>query len=208
MHFIQKKLLKLAEEHNLGRLSYREIGKLIGETHPQTVKHHLGQLEQRNLIQSNAEGKTIRKTIIDNDMLSIPILGVADCGTATFFAEENIEGYLRVSPKIISPREGLYALKAVGNSMNSANVRGKAIEDGDYAIIDGRITNPENKDYVVSVIDGLCNIKKFVKDELYNQIVLVSESLQDYPPIYIHPEETQYFVCGKVIDVIKKPPTS
>lgn len=206
MHKIQEKLLKLAAQQNLGRLSYREIGRHIGEFHPQKVKYHLEQLERRGLIRSNAEGTTIRKTGVDKEIFSIPILGSADCGPATFFAEENIEGYLRISTKIVQPTEGLYALRAVGNSMNRANVKGKAIEDGDYAIIDSNVKSPENNTYVVSVIGGVCNIKKFVRDDMHNQVVLMSESSLDFPPIYIHPEETDYFVSGKVVDVIKGPP--
>jgi SOS-response transcriptional repressor LexA len=205
MHAIQEKLLKIASQYNLGRMSYREIGKLVGESHPQKVKYHLEQLEQNKLIQSNAEGTAIKKTAIDKGIISIPIMGSADCGPATIFADENIEGYLRVSSKLVSVKKGLYALKAVGNSMNQAKVKGKTLEDGDYAIIDSKDTDPKNNDYVVSVIGGVCNIKKFVKDTANHQIVLLSESSQDFPPIHIHPDETSYFVCGKVVDVIKKP---
>lgn len=207
MHPLQEKLLKLAEERNLGRMSYREIGKMIGETHPQKVKHHLEQLERKNLIRPSDDGTLIRKTILEVDMFSIPILGAANCGPANIFADENIEGYLRVSPKLIDPRDGLYALRAVGDSMNKANIKGKSIEDQDFVIVDARVQAPQNNDYVVSVINGLCNVKKFLKDELHQQIVLMSESSQDLPPIYIHPEEVDYFICGRVYDVIKKPPT-
>lgn len=205
MHPIQKKLLKLVDEYNLGRLSYREIGKLIGESHPQKVKHHLEQLEQRQLIKSNNEGKTIKKTVSSKELVSIPILGTADCGPASFFADQNIEGYLRVSTKIIPKAEDLFALRAVGDSMNEADINNKSIEDGDYAIIDSRHRSPSNNEYVVSVIDGACNIKKFVRDDVNKVVVLVSESDREFPPIYIHPEETEYLVCGKVVDVIKKP---
>ncbi len=207
MHPIQEKLLELAAQHNLGRLSYREIAKMVGESHPQKIKHHLEQLEQRELIQSNADGTTIRKTGSDKDIFSVPILGSADCGPATFYADENVEGYLRVSTRILSPKDGLYALKAVGNSMNMAKVNHKSIEDGDYAIVDSKQRAPNNNEYVVSVIGGVCNIKKFVKDDVNKQVVLISESNQNFPPIHIHPDETEYFVCGKVIDVIKKPST-
>ena len=41
MHPLQDKLLNVAAERNLGRLSYRVIGKLIGEEHPQKVKEFL-----------------------------------------------------------------------------------------------------------------------------------------------------------------------
>lgn len=205
MHPIQAKLLQLSSQHNLGRLSYREIGRLIDEKHPQKIKYHLQQLEQKHVVQSNLEGTTIKKTREDKGIFSIPILGSADCGPATVFADENIEGYLRISSRLMKARKGLYALKAIGNSMNRAVISGKTLENGDYAIIDSTVRDPANNNYVVSVIDGVCNIKKFIKDKQNQQVVLLSESTQDFPPIYIHPEETDYFVTGKVINVIKKP---
>lgn len=205
MHPIQDKLLGLATERNLGRLSYREIGKLIGEKHPQKIKYHLELLERRGLIRSTADGITVSKTNTDENFLSIPIVGAANCGPATIFADENIEGYLRVSAKLIRRQEGLYALKAVGDSMNRANVRGKNIEHGDYVIVDSKVKAPQKNDYVVSVIGGVCNIKKFVRDNSNQQIILLSESSREFPPIYIHPDDTDYIVCGKLIDIMKTP---
>ena len=207
MHPIQDKLLNVAAERNLGRLSYREIGRLIGEDHPQKIKYHLALLERRGLIQLTADGISIAKTKTDERIVSIPILGAADCGPATIFADENIEGYLRISAKLIRPRDGLYALRAVGDSMNRANVAGKTIEHGDFAIVDSKVNAPQTNDYVVSIIGGVCNIKKFVKDESRQQIMLLSESSREFPPIYIHPDETNYFVSGKVVDVLKGPQT-
>jgi SOS-response transcriptional repressor LexA len=205
MHPLQQKLLKVAAARNLGQLSFREIGKLIGEEHPQKVKHHLKQLEKKGLIRSIAEGVAIKKTGNQDGIVSIPILGAADCGPATIFAEENVEGYLRISRRLISFSAGLFALRAVGNSMNNASIKGKNLENGDYTIIDSRVRDPENDDYVVSIIGGVCNIKKFIKDTKNKQIVLLSESTQDLPPIHIHPEEAGYFVSGRVVDVVKSP---
>lgn len=205
MHPIQQKLLELAAHHNLGQLSFREIGKLIDEGHPQKIKHHLEQLEKKGLIQSIGEGIAIKKTGRDDGIVSIPILGAADCGPATIFADENVEGYLRVSRRLISFSSGLFALRAVGNSMNNASIRGKSLEDGDYAIIDSRVRDPGTNDYVVSIIGGVCNIKKFIKDTKNKQIVLLSESTQDLPAIHIHPDEADYFVSGRVVDVVKRP---
>ena len=91
--------------------------------------------------------------------------------------------------------------------MNRANVAGKTIEHGDFAIVDSKVNAPQTNDYVVSIIGGVCNIKKFVKDESRQQIMLLSESSREFPPIYIHPDETNYFVSGKVVDVLKGPQT-
>lgn len=209
MHIIQKKLLELCKARNLGGMTLREIGKLVGEIYPQKIKHHLVQLEKRGLIKINKERgliKHVEPMGRTSGLLSIPILGTANCGEATIFADECIESYLRVSPKVLRKKStSLFAIKAVGNSMNRAEVNGQSIIEGDYVIIDKDEQSPENNDYVLSIIDGAANIKKFVRDKKNNQVVLLSESTQDYPPIYIHEKDfSDYIINGKVIQVIKK----
>ena len=50
MHVIQKQILKISGRNDLGKLSLRQIGKLIGqESYPQKVKHHLLQLEKNQM---------------------------------------------------------------------------------------------------------------------------------------------------------------
>jgi len=66
------------------------------------------------------------------------------------------------------------------------------------------VKTPENGEYVLSVIDGLANIKKFYLDQEHQQVMLVSESTKDYPPIIIGENEIgQYVLSGKVVEVIK-----
>lgn len=79
-----------------------------------------------------------------------------------------------------------------------------AIEDGDYVIVDSGNINAKNGDYVVSVIDGLANIKKYLWDNKNLRILLVSESTHNYPPIFIH-EDDNFLINGKIIQVIKNP---
>lgn len=213
MHEIQEKLLKLAGEMNLFNLSLLEIGRRIGVLSAQKIKHHLQQLEKRGLIRIDAGTGHIEKTkagsvqseLKNAQLLAIPILGSANAGPALMNAEENIEGYLRVSSTIVgrTRTKGLYALRVKGPSMNKAMLEGKKIEDGDYVIVDSNNRSPKNGDIVLSVIDRMANIKRFHFDERHNQIVLVSDSTQDFPPIYIDPSD-DYLVNGKVIQVIKK----
>jgi repressor LexA len=206
MHPIQEKILKLASKQDIAKLSLRNLGSLVEEDHPQKIKHHLSQLLKKGLLDFKSS-KTFRQ--IENGLVAVPILGSADCGPATLFANENIEGYLRISSKLLKFKPGLFALKAVGNSMNEAKVNGnKKIENGDYVIVDSTIKEPSNKDYVVSIIDGMANIKRFIKDLTHKQVVLMSESSHNYPPIYISPSEESYLVNGRVVDVIKKPSLS
>jgi len=208
MHPIQEKLLKCIETQNISDMTLREIGTLIKEPLPQKIKHHLEQLEKKGFISYNRKTKAITRTITKSKtvspFVSVPIIGAANCGPATIFANENIEGYLKISKNILSKCKNIFALKAQGLSMNNANINGLSIEDGDYLIIDSDYRSPRNGDVVLSVIDDMANIKKYVFDEENNQIVLVSQSTKNIPPIYVH-EDDSFMVNGKVIQVIKKP---
>ena len=208
MHNIQEKLLQVMQNKNLNGMTLREIGEMIGEKFPQKVKHHLDQLQKRGLVKIDKTKKTIMKSIggaIKNtQLISIPIVGAANCGPATIFANENIEGYLKISKTILRKFKNIFAIRAQGLSMNRAMVGGNTIEDGDYLLVDSDQTSPSSGDIVLSVIDDMANIKKYVWDEANNQIVLVSESTKDIPPIYIH-EDDSFMINGKVIQVIKKP---
>lgn len=208
MHIVQEKILKLLEEKNIDGLTLREIGDLIDEKFPQKIKHHLDQLEKKGFIVSDKKTKSIQKKshslMSNSSIISVPIVGAANCGPATIFANENIEGYIKISKNLLKKCKNIFAIRAQGLSMNKSTINGKSIEDGDYLIIDSSDTSPSNGDIVLSIIDDMANIKKYVWDEENNQIVLVSESTKDIPPIYIH-EDDSFMINGKVIQVIKKP---
>lgn len=208
MHPIQEKLLKLLDQKILKDMTLRDIGTLIKEPLPQKIKHHLEQLEKKGFIKYDRRNKTISKIKLGSKIMSpfvsVPVIGSANCGPATIFANENIEGYLKISKNILNKCKNVFAIKAQGLSMNKSNINGMSIEDGDYLIIDSDYRTPRNGDVVLSVIDDMANIKKYVFDEENNQIVLVSQSTKDIPPIYIH-EDDSFMINGKVIQVIKKP---
>ncbi len=208
MHKIQENIIEILQNKNLSGMTLREIGELVGEKFPQKIKHHLDQLVKRGLIKIDKTTKTISRAaagaVKNTQLISIPIVGMANCGPATIFANENIEGYLRISKSILRKFKNIFAIRAQGISMNRAQVNGQTIEDGDYLLVDSEQTDPRNGDIVLSVIDDMANIKKYVWDEANNQIVLVSQSTKDIPPIYIH-EDDSFMINGKVIQVIKKP---
>ncbi len=211
MHPIQEKILVLAKKLNLKDKSLREIGELVGCVGaPQKIKHHLQQLEKKGFIQFLGEGNAIRR-LGDNlkkvgALISVPILGAANCGEANLFADDNVDGYLKVSPGLLKKKDNIFAIRASGFSMNRASVNGEAIDEGDYVIVDSENKNPSNGDYVLSIIDGVANIKKFSLDKGRETIILSSESSKDYPPIYIHRDDAQYYhIGGRIMQVIKKP---
>lgn len=209
MHPTQKRILQLISERGFTVPSLRGLGRLIGIDSAQKVKHHVEQLERKGLLVYDRENKTLKlakgRGTIGTSLILVPIVGAANAGPAALFADVNLEGYLKISSKLI-PQRKLFAIRVEGNSMNQSNINGKTMEDGDYVIIDPQTKNPHNGDYVLSVIDEVANIKRYYFEKESNQVALVSESTQNYPPIYIHPQEAQsYLVNGKVIQVIKKP---
>lgn len=207
MHTLQEKMLKVIDEKNIGRLTLRQIGDLVGETLPQKVKHHLSQLERKGFILIDKKNKKIsrisNKAKAGELFISIPIVGSANCGPATIYADQNIEGYLKISKRLAPNRKSVFAIKAEGNSMNKADIDGKNIEPGDYVIIDSENITPHDNEYVVSIIDGMANIKKYKIDRKNSRIALLSESTQEYAPIFIHKND-DFRINGKVVDVVKK----
>lgn len=215
MHKIQQQILEVAQEKNLGQHTLREIGSFIGESSPQKIKHHLLQLQAKGLIKIDKVKGLIKKTkqeweIMSGNakILSIPILGAGNAGPATIFAETNIEGFLKISSSLLAaPKKEvhrLFALKVVGHSMNRAKIKDKYIEDGDYVVVDADDKEVKNNDIVLSIIDGMANIKKFFIDRENQQVVLMSVSTKEFPPIYLHAADN-FMISGKVVQVIKKP---
>jgi len=205
MHIIQEKLLKELNRKSLSGMTLRGIGSLVGEKSAQKIKHHLTQLSKRGFIAYNPVKREIKKAqkISKEGFVSLPIVGAANCGPATIFAEENITGYLKVSKRLAPHGGKLFILRAEGDSMNKANINGKNIENDDFVIVDAEQKSPEPGQYIVSIIDEMANIKKFVPDTQNKRIVLKSESTNEYLPIFIH-EEDKYEISGRVVGVIKK----
>jgi SOS-response transcriptional repressor LexA len=212
MHIIQKQLLDLIATHgDFGSYSLRKMAEMIGAVgKPQTAKYHLQQLEKGGLIQMNLEEGIVKLVkrgyakASTSPIYSLPVVGSANCGPATIFAEQNIDQYLKISSSLL-PRNksNLYALIADGDSMNKAEVvAGKTIESGDFVLVDSEYLSYKDKDIVVAVIDGLATIKRYRNDRVHNRIVLEADSTDKYLPIFIH-EDDDFQLSGKVVGIIK-----
>ncbi len=220
LHPIQSKLLELSQRENLAELSLRQMAEAIGQPKesPQKIKHHLLQLQKKGFLTIDRSRGTMeragsssrlttgllkaRKTA--SRLFTLPVIGTASCGPETIFAEENFDGFLRVSSKLLgqSRPNGLYAIKASGTSMNRANVNGKSIEDGDYIVVDSKRTNAVTNDVVLAIVDDKAVVKRLIDDTANGQVVLKSDSSFDYDPIYLHPDD-KFVISGKVVAVIK-----
>lgn len=193
----------------------RAIG--ASQESPQKIKHHLLQLQKKGFLtidrmkgvmERSSSTPGWAKGILETTsrIFAVPILGTASCGPTTIFAEQNFQGFLRVSSKLVGRAKpnGLYAVKADGSSMNRAEVNGKRIEDGDLVIVDSNNKNISTKDIVLAIVDSKATIKRFIDDRINEQIVLMADSSYNYEPIHLHPTD-DFSISGKIIGVIKRP---
>lgn len=207
MHKTQLKILELSSKINVEKLTLRELGRQVDVKHPQVVLYHLSQLRKRGLLQKSSRqifDKLRRGAEKSRELLAnIPILGAANCGIATLFAQASLEDYLKISTRLL-PRgntDGYFVLRADGDSMDRAKINGKSVAEGDFLLIDSNRTNPQDGDYVLSIIDACANVKRFKYDKENERIVLASESTKKYPPIYIHKDD-DHLINGLVVSVI------
>jgi len=210
MNKIQSELLALSQRQDLSMLGLRETARLLNVKNPETIKYHLRKLREAGLLNvaSSVINRIEKNKLGSSDLITIPIRGSANCGPATHYATNDIEGYIKVSSSLLKTKNyaDLYALRATGTSMDQAHIDGKPVVDGDYVIVDGSQREAINGRYVVAVIDNLANIKKVRLDKANEQLVLLSESSDEYLPIFIHPDDShENLVSGLVVQVIRKP---
>lgn len=206
----QQKIIELAKKKDISKMGFREIGRELGIPNPQTVIYHLEQLKKKGLLYLDTKKRqrvAKPKAFVADKIFNIPVVGSANCGPAMELAQEDIQSYLKISQKSIDRNkpDGLIAVQAVGESLNKANIKGNNIEDGDYVVVDCK-QQPEDGDYVLSIINGAANFKKFFKDDKKKEVRLISESTLDIPPITLHQEEISssgYLVNGVVVRVVK-----
>lgn len=130
----------------------------------------------------------------------IPLLGLANCGAPTAFADQQFETMVKVSTKLLPTRDekGVFMVKISGESMNK-----RGLFEGDYAIIKHKdyCGSIQNGDVVLAVVNGLATIKTLV--QTVDSIILRPESTKKkYQPIFLHPDDN-FFINGKLIGVFK-----
>ncbi len=214
----QKKVLefvkKYSSKHEFAP-SLKEIGKHLGVSSPATVHQHLATLQSKGFLsREKSQHRSIAlqslefiespySKLVGVDSISLPIVGAANCGPADILAEENIEGYLKISKSLLNRRDGIFVIRASGDSMNKANSYGKNIEDGDFVLIDSLDRNARNGDYVLSIIDGYANLKKFKVDKTGQKMLVSESSNPKHKPIFLH-DSDDFMINGKIISVIKR----
>jgi len=162
---------------------------------------YLNALEEKGFIKRASKKRGIElKDCAKKNFINVPVLGMANAGSPTFFAEENIEGYLKVSKALLKNRE-VFAIRVFGDSMNLAEINGKKIEEDDLILVDNQVKDFKNGDKVLTVIDGLATIKVFKKISKKMIGLFPKSTNKKHQPIYLAPAD-DFIINGKVIDVL------
>jgi len=169
---------------------------------PRSILLYLHSLEEKGFIKRNRKSRGIK--IMDKfskNFVDIPILGMANTGKPTLYAEENLEGFLKVSKNIVRNRK-LFAIQVKGTSMNLCKINDKKIKDNDYVIVDPNDRDFRDRDKVLVVIDGLGTVKLYKKLDGDKIGLFPMSTDKTHKPIYLTPSD-ETIICGKVIDVFK-----
>jgi len=208
---LQSNILNLADTRDLAEMTLREIAEIVGANHPYSVQQAIESLVKKGKLVRNLETGILiashASSMNSRPLLSIPILGRVSCGPATEMAPDKPLGFISLSPTSARVRKPdiTYALVAMGNSMTAARINNKPVEDGDYVIVQkSEWGNANEGDYVVSRFDGVNNLKKLHVDKPNRRVVLLSESNDEFPPIFIDEQDMDYYAIeGIAIDIVK-----
>lgn len=156
-------------------------------------------LEKKELITRDEEKKIY---LVENEnygnaqnIFSIPLYGLASCGEALAYAEDSsyADDFLQISKNLFSKPEPekLFAVKALGDSMNKEN-----INDGDYVIFE-KVDNDSEFEgkIVVAVINGMATIKRYKKVSRDVIGLFPNSSNITHHPIYLS-ENDMIFIAG------------
>ena len=191
-HSVTPSVRQILELVNQAGLEVKSVGSIFTYLKSLTNKGYLKRDSEKNIALINQD---------EQSFINIPILGTANAGSPTFFAEENVEGTLKVSKRLIRD-DRIFAIKVSGTSMNKSWVNGKNVNNGDYILVDPDYNDYNDNDKVLVVIDGVATIKTFKKMDSQTIGLFPESTDRQHQPIYLTPEDN-FIINGKVVDVFK-----
>lgn len=209
MEEMQTKILALVDSGQIEDMTYGDIAKKLGLKYRSQPRHYIERMIADDVLVRRPDGKLERRPNAGSrSLISLPVMGSANCGTATIYANNAIEGVIHISPSAMGKQRvkpGMFAVKASGSSMNAATINGVTLDDGDYAVVSPLTWgDAADGDYILSVIDGMGNIKRLRLDPANERIILKSESNDYYEDIVLQAEDLYlYQIAGKVVAVVK-----
>lgn len=180
----------------------KKLGITVGSLG--AIFRYLKSLEEKGYIKREEDRKRRGITLVGTNkdiFRQVPIFGAINAGSPNIFALDNIEGYLRVSSRLL-PNKDVFGLRVSGDSMNLCEVKGTKIEDEDFILIDPNDQEYKDGDKVAVIIDGVATVKIFKRTGRM-QIGLFPKSKNPiHKPIYLTPQDN-FIIKGKVVGVLK-----
>ncbi len=160
-----------------------------------SVQRHTDALKRKGYLEQSRS----LSAPVSNEKVQIPLVGNVACGTP-LLATQNIEAYITYDKSMLSGNPSDYFfLRAVGDSMNMADVQGKVIDDGDFVL--AKKQNTANfGEKVVALLGDEATIK-YLKREKGHIVLSPKSSNLANKPIYISDD---LLIQGIVVGVIKK----
>jgi repressor LexA len=142
--------------------SVREIGAALGLRSPSTVHQHLSALEHKGCLRRQGERmralEIMDKSLIKKaDSVTLPLLGRVSAG-APSLAEEHIEEYVEIPPKLLGDVQGCFLLRVRGDSMVEAGIL-----PGDLVCVRPQPVAPPGE-IVVALIGEEATVKRLAVD--------------------------------------------
>ncbi|HRF78859.1 MAG TPA: transcriptional repressor LexA [Flavobacteriales bacterium] len=174
--------------------SLRDIGKVVEYKSPRSVQQMLQRLHRRRLLiyKNGAISMVEAADGATPHTIKVPVVGAVACGLP-MLAEQEPDGWVRVSTRIAPAGHSYYILKADGTSMNNAR---PPINPGDLVLIRQQAhANPG--DIVVALIDNDATIKEFRRSGTH--VMLRPLSTDKHPTIVVTED---LHIQGRVVAVL------
>ena len=178
----------------------QEIRLALGIKFLNSVVQRLNSLEEKGYIRRTEHvERNIELKKIDNSnsitwTIVIPVVSSVGCDNLNVIAHEDHDEFVHVDSKLIGDRKDVIAVRAVGDSMNDAD-----IHDGDYILIEPT-EHAQPGDRIAAIIGDLVTVKKY--DRQKDFVILRPESKDPkYKPIILRDD---FKIAGKVICAIPK----
>jgi len=172
-----------------------EIRKLLKYANISSVQRHTDALKVKGYLK-DSRGLELP---INKSKVQVPLVGNVACGLP-LLATENVEAYILVDTEEVHGKpDDYFFLRAVGDSMDDADIHGENIESGDYVLVKKQ-SFAEKGNRVVALIGDDATIKKYVPSDENIRLEPESTNPANKPIIMFE----DFAIQGIVVNVIKK----
>lgn len=173
--------------------SVREIGMALGLRSPSTVHQHLTALERKGCVRRHGERmralEIMDKSLVQKgDGATLPLVGRISAGQPAL-AEEKVDEYVDVPPRLFGDVRGCFLLRVRGNSMIGAGIL-----PGDLVVVRPQ-PGATAGDIVVALLGEDATVKRLATD---GKSPVLMPANPAYPPI-----REEFQVIGRVVGVLR-----